>query len=659
MSSQTKPTTPQILTKLHCDILLYLCDFLDATSILNFSLTCKKSHQLINKNESYWKLRYYKEFTLDDDWREGYWLSEYSGQTVPKPSISTTQPKTLEQKATRDWSHIHWRKAYYRRYMLNRHLIDGVWRERYCDLPVDPVTASLCIRSTNTWATVIGETDGTHMWVIQHNLAQPELEPGQLAWCELPLPTDIIGEITSILDVDMTNRYIIIQFGIPFPVKSGRGNPSSSEHIYKRKAIIAWDIQDISRAIPLYIQPVNEVRDNTFLPYLMDFYTYWILGITEVVSESQPNDISYKFILYDLERESYYSFGSVYIDGHAYIQHATEDYAQVITLHCKLDDMEVRDEGLTMTNDKPTMLRVVWHSYTFDDEHHVSSEDYSGEITLPYYDNPMVYGQIYGPGLSLILIYDSEDPELRSGSSTEPHATLALVRVPDHTLPQNNISRRRRSRYDRAIGEVIWMQPVATVCVQPLYSQNLIVVKQDSKFDILSSTDGKVIRQLDCTAYGAFGIIIGPYYLLDHNNDQTIINIETGETFRHSNKVRSPKKCRSTTSVEGTHVTGDNGTIEDTSTAEDTDEESRLLDGTTFAMITISEANEVNDMNDFSTLEVSSNADATQEDLSPATQSVRSLAASSCWPYCNSIGKLAIDEPGHRNRFYLYRLYGF
>jgi hypothetical protein len=67
MLSQTEPVIPLILTKLRHDIILYLCDFLDATSILNFGLTCKKSHQLINENEPYWKLRYYKEFALDDD----------------------------------------------------------------------------------------------------------------------------------------------------------------------------------------------------------------------------------------------------------------------------------------------------------------------------------------------------------------------------------------------------------------------------------------------------------------------------------------------------------------------------------------------------------------------------------------------------------------
>jgi hypothetical protein len=72
MPYQIKSSVPLVLTKLHRDTLLHLCDFLDAASILNFSLTCKRLHQLINENENYWRLRYYKEFALDN-WREEDW----------------------------------------------------------------------------------------------------------------------------------------------------------------------------------------------------------------------------------------------------------------------------------------------------------------------------------------------------------------------------------------------------------------------------------------------------------------------------------------------------------------------------------------------------------------------------------------------------------
>jgi hypothetical protein len=153
MSSRTKPAASLMLTNTHQDILLYLCDFLDSTSILNFSLTCKRFHQLINKNETYWRLRYYKEFALDDDWREEGWLIWYSGQKAPKQPTSQLS-KTLKQKAVYDWSYVNWRKAYYRRHMFNRHIIDGYWRKRYCDLPVDPETASLYVR----WQRYLGDT---------------------------------------------------------------------------------------------------------------------------------------------------------------------------------------------------------------------------------------------------------------------------------------------------------------------------------------------------------------------------------------------------------------------------------------------------------------------------------------------------------------------
>jgi hypothetical protein len=232
MSSQTKPATLLVLVKHHHDLLLYLCDFLDAASILNFSLMCKRSHQLINKNETYWRLRYYKEFTLDEDSREGAWLTSYLSQTAPKQPIS--KPKTLEQKATCDWSQVNWRKAYYRRHMIDRNLIDGVWCERYCDLPVDPETASLRIIGMNARTTLICETDGTRAWIIRDNIVPLGLEPEQLTWSELPLSTDTIGEIISVLSIHITNYYIIMRCNIRFPEKSENDDQPSSEDIYER-----------------------------------------------------------------------------------------------------------------------------------------------------------------------------------------------------------------------------------------------------------------------------------------------------------------------------------------------------------------------------------------------------------------------------------------
>jgi hypothetical protein len=598
MSSQTKPSIPLVLNRLHHDLLLYLCDFLDAASILNFSLTCKKSHQLINENEMYWKLRYYREFALDEDWREVYWLSECSGQTAPKQP--TSQPKTLEQKATHDWSYINWRKAYYRRQMIYEHLINGYWHKRYCDLPVDdPKTASLYIMGMSAWATLIGENNRPRKWVLQHDIAPLGYESEQLVWRELPQFTDIVGKILRILDVDMANRYIVMRCIVHFPVKSNRYDQFSSEDIYQRKAIIVWDAKDMSRMIIPYVQQDDEAKNNAPLPESMDFYMCWGLGFTELASDSQPYNTGYRYFVYDLKRGFYYSFGPFYTASHAYIQYATKDYAQVIVLHLDSDNMVARHENFATVNDKPAGLRIHWHSYIFDDKYSTSLGDDDGEIIVPYCANPMIHGQTYGPGLSLIMIYDAKGPSIHS-KDTEPDIMLTLVRVPDHSLPQNSISRHRRSRYDGAIGKVIWIRPITTSDVCSVYSQNLIVAKQDNKIDILSGTDGKIVRQLDCTIYDILRPIIGPYFhLLDRNNNNLIVNIETGEIFQRSTKLLSPKKYRTEAFVKGVH------------------------------------------------------------DPSPTDWPIKSPFTQYGWPFCTCIGKLATHEPRHRNRFYLYSLSGF
>jgi hypothetical protein len=350
------------------------------------------------------------------------------------------------------------------------------------------------------------------------------------------------------------------------------------------------------------------------LPEFLSFYNDWVLGYTRPASDKRPKDTRHSYFVYDLKRESHYPFGPVYTASYAYIQSATEDYVQIIVLYFNLDDMKVRDENSVMANTKPVGLRVHWHSYVFDNEHGENLKGHGGEIIMPYFDSPAIDGEEYGPGLAMVMVCDSKD----SSEDTEPDIMLALVRIPDHSLPQTSISHRRRVRRDGTIGEVIWMRPIATNIIMSIYSQNLIVVKNDRKFDILSGTDGKIVRQFDWSDPCMFWPVIGPYcYLLSHNNDSFIVNIKTGETFRHSNKLRPPKRRRSAASVESPHVTGD---------------------------VNVSEA--------------SSNADTTPEELSPTNQSTRSLVISRCWPFCSCIGRLSVQKSEHRIRFYLYRLYG-
>jgi hypothetical protein len=601
MSSQTKPATPQILTKLHYDILLYLCDFLDAASLLNFSLTCKMYHQLINENESYWRLRYYKEFLPDEDGREGGWLASYC--IPPEPKQPTSQPKTLEQKATRDWSHINWRKAYYRRHMIGRNLINGTWCERYCDLPVDPETASLCIIGMNARTTLIGEIDGTRLWTVRDSVISLGVEPEQLTWKEVPLSTDTIGKVVSIFDVYMTSHYIIMWCDIHFPEKfdddDDDDDQPSLEDIYKRKAIIAWDAKDINRIIPIYIQKDDEVRNNIPLPVFVCTCPPWALGFTHPVSDSQSNDTrSYRYFIYNFDQASYHHFDPIYTDSDAHVQSASKDYIQVIILHFDSNNMEVGGKSFVIANGKPASLRIQWHSYIFDDKHSAGLEDHSGEIIMPYCDNPGIYGLAHGPGLMMVMIYNTRGPETRS-DGTEPPVILALVRVPDHSLPQNNISRHRRSRRAGTIGEVIWIQSIATTDVRSLYSQNLIVVKQGSRFDILSDIDGKRVRQFDVGAPCIIKTIIGPYcYLQDHNYNSFIINMETKEIFQHNAKLQSLKKRQRHTVTP----------------AEDAQNP-------------------------------------------PPTEQPNGLPfIPNCWPFYHCIGQLGINEPGHRNRFYLYSL---
>jgi hypothetical protein len=595
MSSQTKPATPQILTKLHYDILLYLCDFLDAASLLNFSLTCKRYHQLINENESYWRLRYYKEFLPDEDGREGGWLASYC--IPPEQKQPTSQPKTLEQKATRDWSHINWRKAYYRRHMIGRNLINGTWCERYCDLPVDPETASLCIIGMNARTTLIGEIDGTRLWTVRDSVISLGVEPEQLTWKEVPLSTDTIGKVVSIFDVYMTSHYIIMWCDIHFPEKFDDDDQPSLEDIYERKAIIAWDAKDINRIIPIYIQKDDEVRNNIPLPVFVCTCPPWALGFTHPVSDSQSNDTrSYRYFIYNFDQASYHHFDPIYTDSDAHVQSASKDYIQVIILHFDSNNMEVGGKSFVIANGKPASLRIHWHSYIFDNEHSTISEDHNGEIIMPYCDNPRIYSQAHGPGLMMVMIYDAQDPETRS-DDTEPPVMLALVRVPDYSLSRNSISRHRRLYRDRAIGEVVWIRPIATNDVRSLYNQNLIVVTQGSRFDVLSAIDGKLVRQFDLATHRIFGPIIGPYcYLQDHNHDGFIVNMETGEIFQHNSKLQSLKKRRTATPVEGAHAHSSTG----------------LPNGLPFT--------------------------------------------SSCWPFYHCIGQLGTNEPEHRNRFYLYSL---
>jgi hypothetical protein len=131
-----------------------------------------------------------------------------------------------------------------------------------------------------------------------------------------------------------------------------------------------------------------------------------------------------------------------------------------------------------------------------------------------------------------------------------------------------------------------------------LYSQNLIAVQQIGKIDILSGTDGKIVRQFDYHIHSLYGSIIGPYcYLRGYRNNSLMINVETGETVQHY--VKLPPSKLTTTPVEDTH------------------------------------------------------------DPSSTNQSSDLPIALESWPYCSCTGELIINNPERRNGLYLYSLSGF
>jgi hypothetical protein len=616
-----------MLTKLHQNILLYLCDFLDAASILNLSLTCKKSHQLINENETYWRLRYYKEFALDDDWREDDWLAWYCSRTAPKQPMPASQPsKTLRQKATRNWSHVHWRKAYCRRYMLNMHLINGHWRERCCDLQIDAKPDSLYIMDMNACAALIGENCGRCRWVVRHDIATPGCWSGELYWSELPMPRGF--SFTEIVSPTLTNNFVFTPCKLYEPVtidKSGGDDQSSSTWYLVRNASIVWDIRDASKEFPFYVW-YDEVTDTRYLLRVVCSCDDWVLCYRPPVSDSQSNVTGHRYFICDLKRKSYYHFGPNYTISRAYFQAATDDFAQVIILYYNPDDIIFKHEASAMTDDKPVGLRVHWHSYVFDNEHNTSLEEYSGEIIMPYCDCATLRGKRYGPGLMLVTMFNAKDPEVLIGGPDQ-RVTLALVRVPDYSLPQTSISRYRRSRCGGAVGEVIWIQSVATHLELPLYSQNLIVTQQGDNINILSGTDGKIVHRFNPIIYERFSPIIGSYcYLVDRDHNHFVINMETGEAFQHRDKLLPSKKHRSAAPIVAVRTADNDDTAEDANAEEDAD----------FSMIE-------------------------NDNLAEDSSSDQNIESPLCIRYstcCNCIGKLVVYDSKPRYLYYMYSLSG-
>jgi hypothetical protein len=481
--------------------------------------------------------------------------------------------------------------------MFNRHLIYGSWRERYCNLPVDTETSPLYIMSMCAYATLAGECDGHRMWIVRHDIALPVVDPKQLAWRELTLPEDTTFKVITGECLNITDHFVFMRCTTSIIDEFDGGDQYSSKEGCVYITIIVWGVRDISRTIPCHIL-YNEATDDAHHPVPVYTRCY-----TKVASDSHLSDESLRYSILDLKRKSCYLFGPIYNARYAYIQTFTDDYVQIIILYHNSNDMMVKHEGSVKADNKPVGLCIHWHSYIFDDEHDVSLEDLDDEIIIPYYyDKHLVVGERYGPSLSIITICNwaalgnSED----SSDDEKPYAVLALVRVPDHSLSRNSISYHRRSRYDGAIGEIIWAQPIATLCVSPLYSQNLIMVKDDSKIDIISGTDGKIVRQFDCAVYEVLRPIIGLYcHLLGYNCDNFIINIETEETFRHSTKLLSLEKRRTVAPAEDGHGPSSPG------------------------------------------------------------QSSRLPFTPHSWPFCNCIGQLIIHEPGHQNGFYLYSLSAF
>ncbi|KAI9593625.1 hypothetical protein BDF19DRAFT_466983 [Syncephalis fuscata] len=197
----------------NCDVLLYLCRFMNGKELALFATSCRLIHQTIVDRPAYWEHQFKRKFCLGDR-REQEWLTWHNwcidtttkskelmaniNETKQEHLLYSTS-KTIDNidneytlsasysKYISDFSATQWFYAYQRRRQTNHNFMAGQLKKQTCKVPLKQSTEPELL-DVNPWYSLVLDREGNRFWSIQHNIFSNKNEHSnnELTCKELP-----------------------------------------------------------------------------------------------------------------------------------------------------------------------------------------------------------------------------------------------------------------------------------------------------------------------------------------------------------------------------------------------------------------------------------------------------------------------------------------
>ncbi|KAI9595504.1 hypothetical protein BDF19DRAFT_55744 [Syncephalis fuscata] len=299
---------------------------------------------------------------------------------------------------------------------------------------------------------------------------------------------------------------------------SSATTPSTKREFKKRRALLVWPVAGNSPPNIIYLNSKIRDRKRIDILNLSTSYHDWVL-----LNTSYRKNSYYKYYLFDLD-------GNQWIEGPEYdnclspacIQFAS--YSQCQFIIWTMISNSKKSTTDSTTTDTPNLhavdngnqaTRIQWEVFDAQKGQSQCQKILSDQITIPYCPDGVIEALTYTEKMCLIIIFDKEN-HLKRFVGGKFSATLSLFVLGKFSLNASAQSIFDARDYGRVLpidsadqGRILWSRLINGDRITNLYSEKLIVVRNEEIFDVLNAHDGSLLRSIACPYYSTLTPFLG------------------------------------------------------------------------------------------------------------------------------------------------------
>ncbi|KAI9591101.1 hypothetical protein BDF19DRAFT_499597 [Syncephalis fuscata] len=291
---------------------------------------------------------------------------------------------------------------------------------------------------------------------------------------------------------------------------SSATTPSTKREFTKRRALLVWPVAGNSPPNIIYLN--SKIRDKKRID---------ILNLSTSYHDWEKFILQILFI--DLD-------GNQWIEGPEYdnylspacIQFAS--YSQCQFIIWTMISNSKKSTTDSTTTDTPNLhavdngnqaTHIQWEVFDAQKGQSQCQKILSDQITIPYCPDGVIEALTYTEKMCLIIIFDKEN-HLKRFVGGKFSATLSLFVLGKFSLNASAQSIFDARDYGRVLpidsadqGRILWSRLINDDRITNLYSEKLIVVRNEETFDVLNAHDGSLLRSIACPYYSTLTPFLG------------------------------------------------------------------------------------------------------------------------------------------------------